>query len=266
MARVKNDLLKLSGSFGGFTFYQDEKGTVVKQKATVYKKRIMTHPNSKRTRENMKEMGVASQAAKLLRLNLHEHHNKMGDRYLSGRLSGLFRKVVGLGSGIPGERILDFRANGAILEGFEFVKARPLQESIGGIIEKPTASINRNEIYWTSPTLNRKKQITAPIEATHCKFILGAAAVPNFKYNSTQKKYVCLETKQDYLGGYTFSEPIALSQKTIAPTLLTVTLTTEKLLDNIAVVTLVGIVFYKEVNGEMVKIDGVGGLKVLGVI
>lgn len=266
MARIKNDLFKFSGTLGGLSFSQDEFGTIVKQKATVSKKRIKNSPKSKRTRESNVEMGGASTAAKVLRVALLLHRKDIGDRYFSGRLSGLMRRVVALGEGASGERKLDIRKNGRLLEEFEFVNARPLVYSVGGIKEKPTLNAGRNEVFWTSPSLNRKEQLTAPKGATHFKFILGAAAVSNYEYRANKKKYEPMEPKFRVPSVFVDSEPIALNQKTIAPVSLNLKLTNGIAIpEAVAVVTVVGIEFFRNVNGELLEVKDAGGMRVLGV-
>ena len=266
MARLTNDLLKLSGTLGGLSFSQDEHGTIVKQKASVSKKRIKTSASSKRTRESNMEMGGASMAAKNLRLAFMVKQRGIGDRYFSGRLNGVMRKVVGLGSGLSGQRKLDIRKNGRLLEAFEFIKARPLVYSVGGIKKKPTFNAARNEVLWTSPALNRKEQITAPKEATHFKFILGAATVSNYEYSPKQNKYLPLETKFRNLCAFMNSEPIALNQKIITPLTLHLKLAeTITVSDEVAVVCVVGVSFFRNVNWELLEVKDAGGLRILGV-
>ena len=266
MARIKNDLFKFSGTIGGLSFSQDEFGTIVKLKSNVSKKRVKNNPKSKRTRESNVEMGGASTAAKALRLAFLHTRKGIADRYFSGRLNGLMRKVVSLGSGPPGERKLDIRQNGALLEEFEFINARPLVYSVGGIKEKPTFNAERNDVFWTSPNLNRKEQITSPKDATHFKYILGAATVSNYEYNANHNKYLPLETKFRNVCAFIDSEPIALNQKTIAPVALSLKLTEALAVpDAVAVVTVVGVAFFRNVNGELLEVKDAGGMRVLGV-
>ena len=231
------------------------------------KKRIMTHPKSKGTRDNMMEMGCASMAAKVLRLGFMRQRKGICDRYFSGRLNGRMRLVVGAGQGLRGQRKLDIRKNGGLLEGLEFINARPLVYSIGGINEKATVNEARNEVFWTSPTLNRKEQITAPKEATHFTFILGAATVSNFEYSPAQNKYLPLEPKFRNLSSFTDSEPIALNQKIIAPVNLRLQLAEATAIpEAVAVVSVVGVVFFRNVNGELLEMKDAGGMRVLGVV
>lgn len=266
MARIKNDFFKLSGTLGGLSFSQDEKGTIVKQKATVSNHRIMTHPKSKGTRDNMMELGGASMAAKDLRLAFLRNPKIIGDRYFSGRLSGAMRLVVGLDSGIRGQRNLNIRKNGSLLEEFEFINVRPLVYSVGGIKEKSTLNSQRNEVSWTSPYLNRKEQITTPKEATHFKFILSAATVSNYVYSPDKNKYVALEPKHRNLISLVESEPIDLKQTSITPITLSLKLTeTAAIPKAVAVVSAVGVVFYRNVNGEFLSMKNTGGMRILGV-
>jgi hypothetical protein len=266
MARIKNDLFKFSGTIGELSFSQDEFGTIVKQKAKVSKNRIKNNPRSRGTRESNMEMGGASKAAKMLRLAFLQNRKDIGDRYFSGRLSGLMRRVVTLGEGLSGERKLDIRKNGSLLEEFEFVNARPLLYSVGGIKEKPTYNKGRNEVVWTSPALNRKEQITAPKEATHFKFIFGAATVSNYEYHADKNEYVPMEPNFRPASVFANSEPIALAQKTIAPVTLPLKITEGIAIpEAVAVVTVVGVGFCRNVNGELLELKDAGGMRVLWV-
>lgn len=266
MARIKNDLFKFSGSLGGLSFSQDEFGTIVKQKPESNKK-IKTSTRSQRSREHNVEMGGASTAAKILRVSFLRHDKISSDRYFSGRLNGLMRKTIAMGSGQCGERKLDLRKNGSMLETFEFINARPLVYSIGGIKEKPTTNSYRNAIYWTSPTLDARKHITAPKEATHFTFILCAASVSNYQYESTQNKYRPMEPNHFSLSTLAESELITLKQKTIAPRALSLTLTdTVAIPEEVAVVSAVGVRFYRDVNGEILEMKDVGAMRILGVV
>lgn len=260
MARIKNDLLKLSDSMGGITFIPDDKGTIVKQKS---EKPILL---SAGTRNSNVEMGGASKAAKSLRLTLSSKKRGYEDHHFSGRLSGKIRMVIGLGDGLPGQRKLDFRRNGDLLEVFEFIEARPLVTSVGGIKEKPYLSDCRTKISWTSPTLTPKKQITAPKEATHIKFILGAGTVSNYKFDKRKKSYIPIESRFKNMSDFVESDPIGLKQKIISPVDLRLHLDASIVLpDEVAVITMVGVSFMQEVNGEMLDIKGLGGMRILGV-
>lgn len=266
MARIKNDLLKLTGSMGGMSFSQDEFGTIVKGMPKKTKKQVKTNPRSQRTRESNMEMGAGSAAAKVLRLSFLRGRKGLEDRYFSGRLSGVMRKVVALGAGKSGERKLDIRENGSLLKEFEFINARPLVYSVGGIKEEPTLNAGRNEVYWTSPTLNRKEQITALEGATHFSFKLCAATVSNYEYNARQNKYLPLEPKHHSLSGLVESEPIDLKHKTITPISLRLKLAEDTVLpDEVAVVSAVGVAFYRNVNGELLEVKDSLAMRVLGV-
>lgn len=260
MARIKNDAFNFSGSMGGMTFYKDEFGPIVKRKSE--------GPTelTKGTQDGNMEMGGASMAAKALRQALSSKQRELEDHYFSGRLSGMMRKVVALGEGSPGERRLDLRKNGDLLESFEFINERPLVYSVGGIKEKPTYSKGRNKISWISPALKSKTQISPPEGATHFKFILGAGTVSNYEYNKTKKEYTPVKLQFKNLGDFVESAPIALKVKNIAPVDLNVQLTeASPLPEEVAVVTVVGVSFMKKMNGEMLEMKDTGGMRVLEV-
>ncbi len=260
MARIIDTDLKLRGSMGGMIFTADEYGPIARKKPEGPIKL------TKATMESSVEYGGASMAAKALRRALNSKKRGLEDHYFSGRLSGKMQKVVALGQGERGARKFDLRKNGEPLKAFEFFKARPLVYSIGGIKEEPKLNEIRNEVYWTSPSLNPKKQITAPEGATHFKFIFCAATLTNYHYNTDQKKYVPLEPKHSGVSTLVESEPIALKQSTIAPIAMRLKLDESKAIpEEVAVVSAVGVSFYRNVNGELLKIEAAGGMRVLGV-
>ncbi|HLW32682.1 MAG TPA: hypothetical protein VKX40_10505 [Aequorivita sp.] len=267
MARIENDRLKLRGMLGDMIFSAGEKEdeTYVRRKPGKNKERFRNHPDSQGSRNMTKEMSGASTAAKALRLALELKGRQLGDRFFSGRLNGKLRLAIGLGAGDPGKRILDIRKNGAPMEGFEFIRMRPLVYSIGGIEEKPTLSLGRNEVYWSSPILNRKEQITSPDGATHFKFILGAVGLCNYQYNPQRDEYLPTLNPPTLTGKFEYSEVISLSQKSIAPVSLGVKLADTALLEEMGVVTAVGVEFYRNVNGEMLKMENSLAMRVLGV-
>lgn len=260
MARIIDTDLKLNGSMGGMIFTTDENGPIARSKPEGPIKL------TKATLESSVEYGGASMAAKAFRRVLNSKKRGLEDHYFSGRLSGRMQKVVALGEGVRGSRKLDLRKNGESLKGFEFFKTRPLVYSIGGIREEPTLNKGRNEVYWTSPSLNRKKQITAPEGATHFKFIFCAVTVTNYHFNINTKKYVPLEPKHSGDSALMESGAIALKQRTIAPIALRLRLVDGKALpEEVAVVSAVGVDFYRNVNGELLKVENAGGMRVLGV-
>lgn len=260
MARIIDTDLKLRGSMGGMIFTEDEYGPIARKKPEGPIKL------TKATLESSVEYGGASMAAKALRRALNSKKRGLEDHYFSGRLSGKMQKVVALGQGERGTRKLDLRKNGNPLKAFEFFKARPLVYSIGGIKEEPSLNQGRNEAYWTSPSLNPKEQITAPEGTTHFKFIFCAATVTNFHYNIHKKKYVPLEPKHSGVSALVESEPIALRQRTIAPIAMHLKLDAAKSIpEEVAVVSAVGVCFYRNVNGELLKVENAGGMRILGV-
>lgn len=66
MAR-NNSFVKLDGTLDGLTFYRKNGEDLVKKQSRISKKRIMSDPAFKRTRENMMEFAGASKAGKAFR-------------------------------------------------------------------------------------------------------------------------------------------------------------------------------------------------------
>lgn len=263
MARIKKDFFGITGSIDNFTFVRDSRGVILKRKATVSRKRILTHPNSEGTRQNMREMGGASKAAKDFRKSFSNHKFWM-DSYFSGRLSGAMRKVVGLGAGDRGVRSLDLRLNGdEILTDFEFQEALPLMYIVGGDFTKPAISDSRRELHWVSPSLNRQKEMSPPEVASHFKFVFGAVAVSNYQFNSARKRYLPLVDLNEPVS-FAESALLPLKLKTIAPQSLNLILPYE-VPDEAGLITVIGIEFWREINGRFIMLEEGRCMKILGV-
>jgi hypothetical protein len=95
---------------------------------------------------------------------------------------------------------------------------------------------------------------------------LGTATVSNYEYHADKNEYVPIEPNFRPVSVFTDSEPIALAQKTIAPVTLNLKLTEGIVIpETVAVVTVVGVGFFRNVNGELLEMKDAGGMRILGV-
>lgn len=262
MARVTSNFLK--GSIDDITFVNDGRGTYAKLKPTVDKERIFNDPRSEGTRRGMREMGGASMAAKAFRTALAPYRIWM-DQYFSGRLSGAFRKVTGAGAGETGMRTFDLRKNGdAFLSDFEFQENDPLLKFMGGDYQKPTTANNRQELFWTSPKLNRVKEMSPPAEASHFKYYFGVIGLSNYHFDSEKMKYSPISDWQEP-ALLTATPHIPLTGRFIQPRHLE--LKFEKPIpEEVGLIAFVGIEFWKEINGKKVLYGKHRSMRVLGIV
>jgi len=260
MARTKNNIFNLSGSLGGITFTRDEFGPIVKKKTEG------PYNLSQGTIESSVEFGGASMVAKVFRHTLNTKKLGLEDRYFSGRLSGKVRKVAAMGEGLRGKRKIDLRKNGEILTGFEFIRQRPLAASIGSMMNSISLNKTRNKVFWCTPRLNIKKQITAPKTATHLRFILCLVSVSNYHFCEQQSKYAPLTPEHKGFGSLIKTESIILDQIYIEPVSLKLELPTNaKIQEEVGVICSVGVEFLTNENGEFVVLEGTNSMKIIGV-
>lgn len=259
MARVKNEFLELSGSVGDLTFREDSRGTIVQRKSGKKRKQ------SDRQKANSVEMGGASKAGKVFRKAFSGKDSFWMDTYFSGRLSGAFRRIVGMGEGDFGSRALDFRRNGSeILAGFDFVENRLLRHFIGGIGESGRMDEERSGLEWVSPELNRRTQMTVPEGATHFVFVLGAVPMSGFVFDKGKKQYVSMS---DFRTSAFFvrSGFLSLMGDQILSQHLSIDFG-ESLPEEVGIIHFVGALFYREINGEMELIENSHTMRMLGVV
>ena len=110
MAQNKS-LIRLKGSIGGMSFYEQNGNNLVKMATGPDKDKIMSDPAYKRTRENMSEFGGSAKVGKALRKAFAEVIKNMGETYITGRITGLMKQINSLGAGNRGERTFEILNN-----------------------------------------------------------------------------------------------------------------------------------------------------------
>ena len=175
MAQQKG-IIKLAGTIGNITFYKTQDGYLAKEKTSLDATRIATDPNFIRTRENGMEFGHAAKVGGMLRiafrtLILNNKDNRM--------VSRLTQRMIAVGyadeTRVRGQRnIMD--GDTTLVEGFQFNLKAPL----GTTLNTPyTTSIDRvtGIMKIDIPTFIPVNMISAPIGATHFKFITGGSSI-----------------------------------------------------------------------------------------
>lgn len=259
MARVKNDLLKLSGSIGDITFSQDEEGTLARQKPG--KKPLKTLAEG--TQKSAEEMVGAWKMARDFCHAFNIEDKIWMDHYFSGRLAGTFRKLALEDRERPAPRHLDLRRQGQVLEGFDCFRKRPLWMAVGGLYPSPEWNPERTAVHLALPPLNVKKQVSPPEGTNHISFALAVVPVSNYTYNIQRKEYQPL-ARVSAKAFITHSPVISLKQKTIDNQTLLLNWETP-FAEEVGLVCLVGVQFYTGMNGELWKKGKTESMRVLGV-
>jgi hypothetical protein len=262
MCAQQKGIIKLRGTLGGLTFYEAQGENLVKTISSVSKDRILQDPDYKRTRENMAEFGGSAKAGKAFRMGFANVAKLMGDRYLTGRLTGLMKRINTLGAGARGERSINILPNKEVLENFEFNPS----SSLGAVFFAPntiTADANRNVLTWSIPDFNTDNYINAPEGATHFTLVLAAAVLSDYTFVNPGLGYEPTNPAENETNGLMFSSEIPLGGMVGSATTLTVNLGFASALPaTVGVLVAVGVVFYQEVNGNYYELASDNAMRI----
>lgn len=262
MARNKS-FIKLEGTLDGLTFYEKDGQSLVKTTTSVNKKRILNDPAFKRTRENMREFGGAAKAGKAVRAAFNSIVKIMGDNTLSGRMTGIMKRVNRNSAGIRGEREIDLVSHSALLEGFEFNPTTPLSSHFFPSYGVPTLNANRDVISWVVPDFDTDSFVRAPEGATHFRLLLAGGLVSNYEYVKALDQYEPTDTDENAFGLVAFSGDIPLVGRVGSATNLSVDLGLGSAVSStVSTVAGIGIIFYQEINGQLYELAQGNALRV----
>lgn len=250
MAKQKG-FIKLKGSLGGLTFYKSDGVDLVKTISGVSKERILKDPKFKRTRENMNEFGASAKIGKVLRMGFSSVSKFMKDSTLSGRLTGVMKRINSKGSGLRGKRAFEIVANKDYLTGFEFHKNTPFGSVFNAAFAQPTLDANRSVVTWVVPDFNTQNYINAPEGATHFKLVLNCSILSDYTYQIGSNSYEPINPNQNEMHVLDESAEIPLTGMVGSDTTLTTDFGLGAALPATAgVIVGIGILFYQEINGD----------------
>lgn len=139
--------IKLEGTMGDLSFYKNRDGKfIARRKGGVSRKRILTDPRYKRTRENLSEFSTAATAAKFLKNAFREIEIKSNGGKLHNRLYSMAMKVVKSDAvSVRGERKFEL-GDLTLLRGFEFSEKANLENvlKVQTTIQEDEASLTVN--------------------------------------------------------------------------------------------------------------------------
>lgn len=265
MSKQKS-LIRLEGTLGGIAFYKSGGEDLARMANGPSKSKIEHDPAFVRTRENNREFGGAAVAGKAFRSVFAEAVRGAGDRYLTARLTQLFKRICLLGAGARGQRSITPSAHHELLEGLEFNRHQPLT-SIFNAPFTVTASAARNEasiaIADTAPAL----YMAPPAGASHYRLTLVMGSLADFVYDDSTRSYVPFDASQSGLSASAVSALLPLQTAGPNPVDLTVAFAgAPTLTADVSVIVCLGIAFYQEVNGTPYPLAQGNAMQVVAVI
>ncbi|AFL82514.1 hypothetical protein Aeqsu_3077 [Aequorivita sublithincola DSM 14238] len=240
-------IIKLKGTIDDIAFYKTADGHLARAKGGVDRDKIKHSAAFARTRENNSEFGTAGKGGKLVRSALRSLMQNAKDNRVVSRLTTALLAIIKTDPvNKRGQRNLD-GGNLVLLEGFDFNSNGKLDTTFFGLY---TPSFDRvsGDATIAIDAFNASERIAAPSGTTHYKLAMAATEL-----DFENKVFVYNEMD---LGIQPYD-----SAPVLAAT-LTASVTPNSTLP---VLTVMGIEFYQEVNGEFYSLKN-GAFNALGVV
>ena len=260
---IQDSFIKIKGSLGGLTFYEKDGKSLIKTSSGVNKERIMTDPKYKRTRENMVEFGASAKIGKSFRAGFVPIRKIVGENTLTGRVTGMMKKINKAGIGVRGQRTFEIVANKNLIEGFEFKKDQKLSSIFYAPFSLPIIDVNRSIVDLVIPDFNTSNLINTPEGATHFKLVLSASVLSDMEYDVSEKLYKFVNPEENEINVMVFSNEIPIGGMVGGDINLQADLGfTSPLPTSAGVVIGFGILFYQEMNGEFYDLAGNNAMRI----
>ncbi|MDS1031753.1 hypothetical protein RDV77_03825 [Porphyromonadaceae sp. NP-X] len=204
-----------------------------------------------RTRENMNEFGGCALVGKSLRSGLAQLMKQMSDPQLTGRLTGIMKKInLEDQSEARGYRAVLVSQQPQYLLGLNFNRHSSFEGLFTGTVET-TATAERNAVTLSVEPFSTLSNVNAPAGATHFRLVNAITVLSDFAYNATTKVYEPIEPTLNETSKITYSDYIELESSVAAP------LSVESILPgnptmtaDVSLISCVGIEFYQKVGAN----------------
>lgn len=254
MATINNSF---HGSLGNFSFYERNGIRYVRTKGGASKKQIATSPSCAGIVKSNVEFGGASHVGALLRRAIGPKLKYFSSTNMIGNLTGVLKKMIQMGSGEPGQRILDLRTHGAMLEGFEFNAKQTLRSCFRGDLTLDVSE--QRDRALLQARFCPATDVLAPAGATSFQILHTLLCVPRYGLHAVTKKYVPLDDAE--LTCREVSSPMLFTDLTMLVSLKLPVQLSSAVAEQSALLCIVGIAFYK--GSELMK--GECGMRVVRV-
>jgi len=210
---------------------------------------VKTAPGFIRTRENMSEFTACANAGRSLRFGLSSVVKKMADSTLTGRLTGIMKKInIEDGSEARGQRAILVSTQTRYLKGLELNK----NVSFKGIYNGPfelTSTPDRNESLLSVQPFNPLENMSIPSGATHFRFINLLSVLSNVVFNSGTGAYEPAAPDLNELSNVVYSDYIPVDAITPLIEINAALPNSPTITTDVAVLGSIGVEFFQEVNG-----------------
>src|ERR1043165_2086550 len=237
----QNGPVHLRGQIGGIVFYIGPDGAGAKGESSLTKERVMTAPEFERSRWAGSAFGLAAKGGGLIRRELGDRANKLAETRMTGRLNKRIYSIIksdGSTDRIDEKRIQ--KGNLSLLKGFSWHKDKPLTTALiadyavnvdgaSGLMEVSIASFVP------------KKALKAPEGATHFELFTAGMRADFEKIKATKAAAT--------------SGVLAINGRGTGSLVLSCAVEASS---NLPLVLGLGVLFYKQVGGELKLLMEIG--------
>lgn len=260
MARQDSDH-PFVGRIGDLIYYKRNGKYFVRKAGTLTKEKIKTAPEFENTRKINREFGGCVKVGHDLRIALSSLLPDHSDQDITGRLVGLFSKVIQNGKGERGSRMIEVVKNREIIKDFQFNKSLSFDKMFTEHLHFETSS-KRNEVALTVNAFDPSVSFGKTSSITHFRIFLAVVAFSDFKYDKRAKAYKPVNSSIHESFVVSFSGNISLKEKSVRIS-ITAQLPIQKPIPvSVGIIAIAGIEFCKEENGIMYALPGKNCMKI----
>ena len=241
------------GTIGGIRHFKIKglSGNFAGLKGGATGEQIKSDPAFIRTRENMNEFGGCAIVGKTLRTGLAQIMKQMSDSQLTGRLTGIMKKInLEDQSEARGYRAILVSTQPQYLLGLNFNRNSSFEGLFSGEIETST-TVERNSVTLNVEPFNTVNNVNAPAGATHFRLVNAITVLSDFAFNATTKIYEPLESALNETSKITYSDYIEVGSSVAESILIESVLPgTPTMTADVSLISCVGIEFYQKVGAN----------------
>ncbi len=210
---------------------------------------IKNDPAFVRTRENMNEFAGCATVGKSLRTGLSQIIKQMSDPQLTGRLTGIMKKInLEDQSEARGYRAILVSTQPQYLLGLNFNRHTNL-EGLFSAEHNTNTNAERNSVTLSVQPFSTSRNVKAPSGATHFRLVNAISVLSDFAFNATTKVYEPIEPQLNETSNVTYSDYLELGANVDEALSIVSTLPGEPVMTNdVSLISCVGIEFYQKVG------------------
>tara|TARA_Y100000815_G_scaffold260792_1_gene272537 strand:+ start:760 stop:1560 length:801 start_codon:yes stop_codon:yes gene_type:complete len=260
----QKSIVKFKGTMDDMTFYKKKGKYYVRKKGGNDRERILNDPNFARVRENMSEFSAAAKVAAKFRKSIGTLVKQLGGTTVQARLTRIFRKMINSGAGKSGQRDIQLLPNKLLFSEFQFNEDKNFGSVFTAMVDPPTIDANRSVVSWEVPVFDLENELIMPSGTTHYRFVLATTVLSDHMFNEGSGTYVPTTDAAFVKRDVAYSEYLEATEPLAAAIPLSTDLGLAEALPDTAIsLTVVGVLFYKEVNGTYLSLKSEQALELI---